>query len=106
MTLLRLLRLLRLSCTRPMKAEERVVICDSKVAPELSAQQVQIVQQRQLPVQAIVDCSDPKHAELQVCGVVPAFPALCHRPTGKCYSGLCEADAHFAELARLEERPS
>ena len=85
-----------------MNAQDWVLVCDTQVAGDVTAQQLDVLRERRLQLQAVVDCSDPKYAELQVCSAVPAFTAFCHRPTGKCYSGVCDADEHFAQLAERE----
>lgn len=82
-----------------MDCSDLVLISHSTLAPEETRLQLQHLSDRQCQPRGSIDCSQTPEAA--VCAQIPAFPALCHLPSGNCSTGVHASDADFDALEGL-----
>ena len=70
------------------KGDQWVLVGDKSVANELTQKQMEVCSSNGIQLKGLLWCDEDKSSEMQVCTALPAFPALCHPGTSKCFSGL------------------
>lgn len=84
-----------------MQCEQWVLITDRRVAPELGDEQLALIRAHAGCEPRVVDCA--RAAPAEACAI-PAFPALCHLPSGACSLGLHDAAEDMEALLGLQQR--